>query len=87
MDFIPQPEDAKKFGSMKWLKWHIYKYPNVFLMCLPVPVLIYKAFEVGFRYQRTFNDGTYVPYVIQNRYSVCRSDDWMAQNTPKRYLN
>lgn len=87
MDFVPQPEDTKKFGTIRWLKWNIYKYPNIFLIALPVPFIIYKATQKILSYNRDFNNGTYVPYVIMNRYAVCREDDWLVKNTPKRYLN
>jgi hypothetical protein len=86
MDFIPQPEDAKKFG-LKWLKWHIYKYPNVALIALPVPFIFYKAIEATIRYNRELRSGTYVPNVVMNRYAICRPTDYGAKSTPSRYTN
>lgn len=87
MDFVPQPDEAKKFMSMKWIKWHIYKYPNIFIMGCLVPPLIYKIIEVKVRYTRMLNEGKFVPNVIMNKYAVCRPDDWKVVNTPKRYVN
>lgn len=87
MDFVPQPEAAKKFPSMAWFKWHIYKYPNVFIIALPVPIIVYRLIEAKIRLSRGLADGTYVPNIMHNKYVVCRSDDWMAQNTPDRYKN
>lgn len=86
MDFVPQPEAAKKFG-LKWLKWHIYKYPNVFLVALPVPFIICKFAEVIYRNDKNLKNGTYVPNVIMNRYAICRSTDYSATITPSRYTN
>lgn len=87
MEFVPQPEGAKKFGSVKWLKWQIYKNPATFIMISLVPYFIYKAITVPMAITKGMNDGTYVPNVLMNRYAVCRPDDWPAQNTPKRYRN
>lgn len=87
MDFVPQPEEAKKFPSMKWLKWHMYKYPYVFVVFAPVPFIIYKGIAVFFTYKRCYANGTYVPNVVKQRYAICRPDDWMAVTTPKRYTN
>lgn len=87
MDFVPQPEDAKKVGSIKWFKWHMYKYPYVFIVFSPVPYIIYKSIETYFTYKRAYADGTYVPNVVKNRYAICRPDDFVALNTPSRYKN
>lgn len=87
MDFIPQPEDTKKFGSMRWLKWHLYKYPTVFIIFSPVPFIVIKMAEVLIRHNRQLHDGTYAPNVIMNRYAICRPGEWSAENTPKRYQN
>lgn len=87
MDFVPQPEGAKKFPSIMWFKWHIYKYPNIFIIALPVPVIIYNLAKAKIRMDRELLTGEYVPNVLQNKYAICRSDDWMAQNTPKKYTN
>lgn len=87
MDFVPQPEDAKKFPSIRWLKWHLYKYPHVFIVFSPVPYIIYKYTEIFFTYKRAYANGTYVPNAVKNRYAICRSDDWLAQTTPSRYKN
>lgn len=87
MEFVPQPEEAKKFGSMKWLKWHLFKYPHVFIVFSPVPVIIYRFIHNKLYLSRGMRDGTYVPNVIFNRYAIARSDDWLAENTPKRYHN
>lgn len=87
MDFVPQPEEAKKFGTIKWFKWHIYKYPYVWIMVGTTPIHLYLLIDFVYRHKRGLNDGTYVPDVVKNRYAVCRSDDWPAKNTPKRYIN
>lgn len=87
MDFVPQPEEAKKFGTFKWLKWHIFRYPNVFLVLAPVPFIIYKFFELPITTSKRMRAGEYVPNVVMNRYAICRSDDWAALATPKRYRN
>lgn len=87
MDFVPQPKEAKKFGSIKWLKWHLYKYPYVFIVFSPAPYIIYKSIETFIVYNRAYANGTYVPNVVKNRYAICRSDDWLAKNSPSRYTN
>lgn len=87
MDFVPQPEAAKKFGSIKWLKWNMYRYPQYFIMSCFAPILIYDLIKLPITYTKRLNNGTYVPDVIKNRYAICRSDDWPAQNTPSRYKN
>lgn len=86
MDFIPRPEETKKFG-IKWIKWNILKYPHIFLISLNVPFIIYVSTKLTINVHRGLNDGTYVPNVIMNRYAICRPDDYSAQITPKRYLN
>lgn len=87
MDFVNQPEDAKKFGSIKWLKWNLVKNPHIFVISSIVPFMLAKAIHVFVTLDRDINNGTYVPNVVMNRYAICRPDDWMAQNTPKRYIS
>lgn len=87
MDFVPQPEEAKKFGTVKYFKWHIYKYPNVFLIAVGGVITSILFVRRVLTYNRRINDGTYVPNVIKNRYAVCRPDDWAAKTTLSRYKN
>lgn len=86
MDFMPQPDEAKKFG-VKWVKWHIMKYPHIFMICLPVPFAIYKASEVIYRCNRDLKNGKYAPNVVMNNYTICRPSDYLAKITPTRYQN
>lgn len=87
MDFTPQPKEAKKFGTVKWFKWHMCKYPHVFMMAAAAPILVYKFIEMNVRYNRELAAGTYVPNVVRNRYAIVRPSDFLAENTPKRYTN
>lgn len=87
MDFVFRPEDTKNFGSMKRLKWYIHKYPNIFLLTLPVTFIVYNSIEETTRYYKKLNEATYASYANLNQYSLCRKDDWLPQNTPKRYLS
>lgn len=86
MDFIPRPDSTKKFG-VKWIKWHIMKYPHIAMICVPVPFIIYKGIAVMTRIDRELKEGKYVPNVVMNRYAVCRPDDYLAVMTPSRYRN
>lgn len=86
MDFMPQPDEAKKFGT-KWIKWHIMKYPHLFMIGITIPFLVYKIGEVTFRLNKDIYTGKYVPNVIMNRYAICRPDDFLAKSTPTRYRN
>lgn len=87
MEFVPQPEEAKKFGTMKWFKWHLYKYPNVFAISATVPFIIGGFIYNCIQFNKGLKNGTYVPNVLTNRYAICRPDDWWASHTPKRYRN
>lgn len=87
MDFVPQPEEAKKFGSIKWIKWNIYRYPQIFILMIPFPYYFYSFGQLYINYKRKTNNGTYVPEVIFNRYAICRPGDFTDINTPSRYKN
>lgn len=87
MDFVPQPEDSKRFMSYKWIKWNMYRYPQIFLILIPIPYLFYRIGVFTVSTTRDMNDGKYVPDVIKNRYAICRPGDHAEVNTPKRYKN
>ena len=86
MEFIPRPEDTKKFG-LRWLKWNIYKYPNIALLVVPVPFIIYEFTKLTLKCNRGLASGDYAPCVVMNRYCIVRPDDYGAKITPSRYLN
>lgn len=87
MDFMPQPEEAKKFGTMKWIKWNIYKYPNIFLILLPIPFACMALSSLIISTHKGMKNGTFVPNVIMNRYVVVRPDSFLPSVTPSRYKN
>jgi len=86
MDFVPEPEAAKKFG-IKWIKYRLMKYPHVFFIFWPVPFIIPALIHKAIYYRRATADGTYVPNVVRNAYHICRSDDYAAKMMPSRYRN
>lgn len=87
MDFIPRPEETKKFGTVKWLKWNLARHLNVCIVVALGPCYLFLWAKRVRDTERGMNDGTYVPGVIRNKYTICRPGDFLDVNTPERYKN
>ena len=86
MDFVPMPKSATRFG-MDWLKYRLMKYPHVFVVFWPVPLIAIVGLYSLFNVRRSLANGTYVPNVVRNHYHIVRSTDYDATATPARYRN
>lgn len=84
MEFTEEPLEAKKFG-IKWIKYRIVKYPQVFIVVSWIPFVTYGYFKLHSKIYRETNSGEYVPNVMRNRYLVVRPDSWLLDTTPVRY--